>query len=136
VYVNSASGRGSTATRRRNFTGSATTSGTAITYAQSATNGSTFTINQAGVYSVVYGDSGSAQWGAAISRNSNGITNPGSLTAFTNRLAKQTIQAGFEHVMEWTGVLNSGDIVEAVTDTAADGTSDNVFFWITQVAKL
>lgn len=136
VYVNTGNGNGSTATRRRRFSGTATTVGTAVTYAMSAANGSTFTISQRGVYAVNYGDQGSAQWGAAIARNTNGTTNPGSLIALTQRLTKQTIAAGFEHVMNWTGVLEVGDVVEMINDTAANDTTDQDFVYIVQVAKL
>lgn len=135
VYVHTGNGFGSTATRRRRFTTAAVNTGSNITYADSASNGGTFTINETGLYAITYGDKGSAQHGFAISRNSAGNVNPGSLTVFTQRMAKVTIGAGLEGVVSWTGHLSAGDVAEAIADTANNDTTDEVFFSIVQLTK-
>ena len=56
VYVNYGNGLGSVNTYVRRFTTTVRNVGTAITYADSATLGASFTINETGLYSVYYSD--------------------------------------------------------------------------------
>lgn len=74
VVCDSPNGHGSTNTRIRRFT-NATTTGTDITYADSATNGASFTINTAGVYVITYTDNYTAGFtNHGISLNSANLT--------------------------------------------------------------
>ena len=52
VWVHTGNGYGSTNTKIRRFTTTKKNVGTAITYADSATNGATFTINEGGLYEI------------------------------------------------------------------------------------
>jgi hypothetical protein len=136
VWVHTGNGFGSTATRRKRFSTTFKNTGTAITYADSGTAGGTFTINQKGIYGITAGNSGSSQYGYAISRNSNGATNPGSLTIGTNRLVKTTRQAGFEDVMSTIVQLDAADVVELIGDTGDNGTTDSTMMHIVLLQKL
>ena len=74
VVVTTSNGHGSTSTYIRRFTTTQSSVGTAITYADSATLGGTFTINEAGLYSLYYGDAGSINGNFGISLNSSELT--------------------------------------------------------------
>lgn len=69
-------GYGSTSNNHiRRYTVTRTATGTAITYADSSTNGSTFTINENGLYLIVRQEGGTgAGVGTGISVNSNQLT--------------------------------------------------------------
>lgn len=56
VWAHSANGFGATNTKHRRYTTVKTNVGTAITYADSAANGATFTINEAGDYTITVCD--------------------------------------------------------------------------------
>ncbi len=56
VIVHTGNGHGSTNTKIRRFTTTLSSVGTAITYADSAANGGSFTINEAGIYACTYTD--------------------------------------------------------------------------------
>lgn len=56
VWVHTGNGFGSTNTKHRRYTTAKTNVGTAITYADSATNGATFAINEAGLYEMIMCD--------------------------------------------------------------------------------
>ncbi len=113
-------GHGSTNTKVRRFSGSTTTGGT-ITFADSATLGSTFTVNRAGIYSVNYSDAkggGGSEFG--ISLNSAQLTTAiGSITQ-ANRLAFTDASAGQLSQVNWTGRLSTGDVIRAHTDGNPD----------------
>jgi hypothetical protein len=69
VTVHSGNGHGSTNTKRRRFTTTKESTGTAITYADSATLGASFTINEDGHYEIYYYDSqtaGGATFGVTL----------------------------------------------------------------------
>lgn len=79
VTVNTGNGHGSTNTAIRRFTTTQSSAGTAITYADSATLGASFTINEPGIYEIYYVDSYTAatavQFGISLnsSQLSSGI---------------------------------------------------------------
>ena len=56
VIVTTGNGHGSTNTAIRRFTTTKSSVGTSITYADSAANGASFTINDTGVYAIAYSD--------------------------------------------------------------------------------
>jgi hypothetical protein len=76
VVVTAGNGHGSTNTTIRRFTTTQSSAGTDITYADSSTNGASFTINRAGLYAITYIDGQSANAGIehGISVNSSQLT--------------------------------------------------------------
>lgn len=75
VSLSAGNGFGSTNNKIRRFTTTLLNVGTAITYADSATLGASFTINEAGIYAITYSDSRSS--GASdhgVSLNSSQLT--------------------------------------------------------------
>ena len=87
IVVTSGNGHGSTNTKIRRYTTTQSSVGSAITYADSASNGASFTINSAGIYAITTRDASSTsapQYG--ISLNSTQLTtNIQNITA-ANRL--------------------------------------------------
>ncbi len=84
VCVQGGNGHGSTNTKIRRFTNILTNNGSDITYADSATNGASFTINTAGIYAISYFDLFNAASNMGISLNSAALTTSvNSITAST-----------------------------------------------------
>lgn len=89
VTVHSGNGFGSTNTQIRRFTTALVNTGTAITYADSATLGATFTINENGLYEIYYSDTDTVTNVASfgISLNSSQLsTDLSTITNMTTRL--------------------------------------------------
>ena len=87
VAVHTGNGYGSTNTKVRRLTTAMINTGTAITYADSATLGASFTINETGIYSIYRTDgnaAGSSQIG--LSLNSAALTTSILSVAIANRL--------------------------------------------------
>lgn len=125
VYVDTGNGHGSTATKIRRFTNTRVSTGTDITYADSATNGGTFTINTAGVYAIHYSDyKSTAGTFIAISIDvSSTTTNAASLTyANGRRHGVNTAGASLAGVTSWAGILAAGAVIRAHTDGSPDST--------------
>lgn len=74
VSVYTGFGFGSTNTFIRRFTTILTAVGTAITYADSATDGGSFTINEAGLYEIYYSDQTNVTCAFGVSVNSSQLT--------------------------------------------------------------
>lgn len=123
VTVDGYTGYGSTNTRVVQFANTRKNSGTAITYAADATNGSSWTINESGIYSVYANGAGSG--GAAVLGlvvNGTALTtDPQSLTyAQGLRAVVQTPNlAGAPANISWTGFLSAGDIVRVQGNNVA-----------------
>jgi hypothetical protein len=138
VTVDTGNGHGSTNTRIRRFTNLRKSSGTGITYADSATLGGSFTINEDGVYTIVYSDCGTTQVEFGISVDATGLlaTGIGSVTyAQGKRHEVITSTAGFPVISTWTGYLRKGQVVRAHTDSAPNNATDRVMMTVTQVSK-
>jgi len=88
VVVSTGNGHGSTNTKIRRFTTIDSNIGSAITYADSATLGGSFTINEDGIYSIIYNDyTSGAEAGIGISLNSTELTTDiNSLTNYKDRI--------------------------------------------------
>jgi hypothetical protein len=90
VDIATANGWGSTGTKVRKFSGTATTVGTGITYASNPSNkGDTFTVNEAGIYSIVYQDGATAtaqMFGISANADDTEITQSIDSIAATKRL--------------------------------------------------
>lgn len=74
LIVHTGNGMGSTNTKIRRFTTVLTNTGSSMTYADSATNGMSVTINNSGIYSVQYCDFTSIVVGFGVSIDSNQLT--------------------------------------------------------------
>jgi hypothetical protein len=134
VWCILASGHGSISTATRLFEASPNrNNGSAITYARSATAGSTFTINEEGVYSINYIDFRSGVGSNfGISVNSDGVTSVTSLGAPT-LLAIVFAPSSSGTQCSATMRFYPGDIVRPTTDGT---TNDTTFaqFYISKVA--
>ncbi len=112
VTVTTGNGWGSGSTAIRRFTTEEVNTGAAITYADSASLGATFTINTAGLYEIHYIEiyaTGATYFG--ISKNSSQLTTAiQSITAATNLIFHATV-AGFYGPV--TGVFSfaAGDVI-------------------------
>lgn len=111
---------GSTATKIRRFDTTRINAGSAITYIDSATNGASFTINQRGIYSIMF----IAQWNAAndfgISLNSASLTTDITLLTDTEIIAVNE-NGGNDFPMQATVTLwlDVGDVVRPHVDLGA-----------------
>ncbi|HAK62682.1 MAG TPA: hypothetical protein DCO82_05500, partial [Alphaproteobacteria bacterium] len=95
VVVTTGNGYGSTNTKIRRYSAVQVNTGTAITYADSAANGASFTINETGIYAMTALDliaSGALQFG--ISRNSSQLTTAVDSITAADRLAYTSINTG------------------------------------------
>ena len=127
VTVDTPSGYGSTNTMIRRYGNTVVSIGSAITYASSATNGDSFTVNEPGIYSISHSDSAtsSSGWAIGISRNSAALTT--SILSQTSA-ATLALQGGYNSgsttypACSWTGVLAAGDVIRA-HDSGGIGTS-------------
>ena len=131
VRLNTANGYGSTNTAIRRFTNVVTNQGTDITYADSATLGSSFTINTAGVYSITYVDNFTSAQFLGVSKNTTQPTiNIVSLTNLSEILTYDTAPAsGQSGNAKWTGYLEAGSVIRPHGNAigAATGTSPQLF---------
>jgi hypothetical protein len=137
IQVTTGAGHGSTNTKIRRIETAHTSIGSAISVAHSATLGTSFTINEDGVYSIRYRDDlngGVATIG--ISRNSTQLTTTiTSITAGDILDAADTPSANRGMVCVWVGVLRAGDVIRPHTDGTPDDTSVQSRFQITKVSN-
>lgn len=128
IIVHTGNAMGSVNTKVRRFTTVLINTGTAITYADSATNGASFTINEAGLYSIIYNDksSGSADVIATLNDTVGLIGNVLVGTA-TDTVAQNYQSSGVVR-------LSQGDIVRPlVTNSELSGLGIAVYFAIRKV---
>lgn len=144
VRLNTANGRGSTNTCIQRFTNIDTNYGTAITYADSATLGASFTINEDGIYSINFYkgiNTGTSICQAGISLNSSQLTTGLFSVAVADRLSAVGINAGAGfgattvYQASWTGPLKYNDVIRPHTDTTDASTAANCGFSICQVSR-
>lgn len=127
VRLNTANGYGSTNTAIRRFTNAVVNQGSDITYADSAANGASFTINTAGIYAITYGDSSSTttSWNG-LSLNSAQLTT--AITSITISTVLSIAYSGGANgggVTQWTGYLAVGDVVRPHTASVTVGSVAN-----------
>ena len=126
VRLNTANVYGSTNTSIRRFTTAVNNQGADITYADSATNGGSFTINTPGIYSISYTDQFNTSGIMGISLNSNQLTSSILSITAVNILASNTTQAvNVSGNASWSGFLNAGDVVRAHNAGVPSGTNVN-----------
>jgi len=134
VYLESANGLGAVNTAIRRYTTVKRNVGTAITYADSANNGASFTINETRWYDVQmmdYRAAGVSQFG--ISVNSAQLTTAivaGGFTSATRLAVGSSAAAGVAGFMAAKVKLTSGDILRPHTDGVVDGTGALTWFRI------
>ncbi len=124
VYYGHASANfGSTNDKIRRFAKTGKNVGSAITYADSATNGGSFTINEPGLYKIDYSDRSTGGGHAiGVSRNSTQLTtgiNGGGFTEL-DRIAFGYVANASMAACSFTGRLDAGDIIRAHTDGIQD----------------
>lgn len=137
VRVHTANGYGSTNTTIRRFSTVVAANGSDITYADSASLGASFTINNAGVYAISYSDSTSNASGMSlgISLNSNQLTTDIQTITAANRLvsANTPSTANYRNSVATTVYLSAGDVIRAHADGSGGGGAQATFT-ITRVA--
>lgn len=140
VSVTGGNGHGSTNTKIRRFTSSSTV-GTAITYADSAANGGSFTINEDGVYTISYRDAVTGAGSGApfgITVNSAELTtNITSAQEADVLMLTTAVSADQAYQSAVTFRASATQIVRAHTNGGVDATDGSyVKMIITQVARL
>lgn len=134
VVVHTGNGHGSTNNKIRRFTTTLTSTGTAITYADSAANGASFTINETGLYSVYYADAHSAGGEPhGISVNSSQLTTAINVINAADRLGSVYVTTANPIPMSRVVKLTAGDVVRPHTGGVQDGASSLILFAIRKV---
>ena len=136
VRVNTQNGHGSTNTFIRRFTTVVTNVGADISYADSASLGGSFTINNAGVYAISYTDSFNGAGNMGVSLNSSQLTTDIiSITASSRLTECGTSAANSRSTCGTTLYLPAGSVIRAHTNGGGAGTLPAVTqFTITRVA--
>ena len=134
VRLNTANGYGSTNTKIRRFTTTILSQGTDITYADSASNGASFTINTAGVYAISYTEcfAGPVTFGLSID-SAQLTTAIASITQSTILDIGTSGASGYAHGIDYVGYFSAGAVVRPHTDGGAASTS-NQYFTITRIS--
>lgn len=134
IYVRDGNGFGSTATKIRRFAVVVENTGSAVTYADSVVNGSSFTINEAGIYLGIYGDRPilSTQ-SIGFSLNSPTLTtNISSLTA-DEILGIAVGLSGSHPYTIFLKTLSKTDVIRAHTDGGPNATTVYTHFTLMRV---
>lgn len=135
VSVDTGNGLGAVNTKIRIFSNTKRNIGTDITYATSANNGASFTINTPGVYAITYSDSGSAGANYGISRNSTELTTGILSITAADRIGAIGQGSGLQACVVATIFCNKGDVIRPHCEASVDSTSDSTcFFIITRVS--
>lgn len=113
IRLNTANGYGSTNTAIRRFTNTVVSQGTDITYADSAANGASFTINVAGVYAITYADCFTAVSSYhGLSLNSSQLTTSiASITAADRLTIFGDASGNYGGPATWVGYLAAGAVI-------------------------
>ena len=136
VKVHTGNGSGSTNDKIRRFSTTEINTGTSITYADSATDGASFTINEDGIYAISYFDINSAAGQMGASKNSSQLTTAIASITATDRIMYSELEAANGENASVTLKLESGDVIRPHNGGSLSGTQTVIYFHITQVAKL
>lgn len=135
VLATQTTGYGSTANKVRRFAG-ATTTGLHITYADSATDGATFTINVAGLYTISYVDTENNWFG--VSLNASGLGGQSTISGLvTGEIVaiEQTRNTANELAgLSTTVQLAAGSVLRAHSHAGVGNSSAKAFFLIRRIA--
>lgn len=138
VTVDSGNGHGSINTAVRRFSNTRKSTGTAITYADSSTNGGSFTINEDGIYSIVFNDRASAS-SAYIGITIDCSANTSQVQTLTYaqglRASAGGTSSGGQPFVAWTGFIARNSIVRAGTDASTNQTDARCMFSITKISN-
>ncbi len=139
VRVDTANGYGSTGTLTRRFSNVRDNIGTDIEYADSATNGASFTVRSAGIYNISYSDMFDSASNAymGITKNASSLSTAVFSLAASERLALTYMDiAGANASCSWQGYLAVGDIIRAQVGAAnATANPSRSTFTISKVGK-
>jgi hypothetical protein len=135
VMVTTLAGHGSSNTKITRYTGVYFNIGNAITWVDSSTNGSMFTINKGGTYvinSCFISDAGTI---SGFSRNSSQLTTDIYAITGSDALGYADETAGAVQCVGWSGVLQPGDVIRPHDRGGANTTNtDRGRFSITKVS--
>lgn len=134
VYVTNVNGNGSTNTCIPRWTTTQSSAGTSITYADSAANGSSFTVNDTGLYMVEFSGAGSNLYHGVSVNTSQGATAIQSINASDRVAITQTHSGGlgFGHVTACL-YLAANDVVRPHTQGQTDGATIYAWFRIRRI---
>jgi microcystin-dependent protein len=135
VRLHTGNGHGSVNNKIRRFSTTVADLGNAITYADSATDGASFTINEDGVYMVSYTDTytgGAVRFGLSL--------NSTQLTTSVNSISSDDIltlalgaASNLESSCAWSGALNKDDVIRTHTDGNPNTTDGRCQFTISKI---
>jgi len=135
IRVDTGNGHGSTNTKIRRFSNTTESVGSDITYADTAANGGSFTVQSRGMYAVSYVDRHSSSASHGISVNSSELTTSIASITRADSLGRVNAAANEYTCHAATVRLDAGDVVRAHTQGTQTDTGDSVQFIISQVAK-
>jgi hypothetical protein len=130
VWLTGGNGYGSTNTKIKRFVTTLKNTGSAISYSDSATLGSSFTINTSGNYAITYCDGATAQGNfIGLSLNSSQLTT--NIQSITNadRLASKAAYVGnisYTYCVESHGYFPQGSVIRPHGEGNATGVTDFV----------
>ena len=137
VYVDSGNGHGSTNTKVRRYSNILLNVGTDITYADSAENGASFTINRAGFYWAGTSDYSADAAGVDLTITVNGsaltTTAPSITYAQGKRAPLASNAANKAAASSFLLYLSANDVVRPQSNGTSAVTDDNVVFVITRI---
>jgi hypothetical protein len=129
VRLKDGNGHGATNTVIRRWATTVSSSGADITYADSAANGATFTINTSGVYAIAYTEEGNAGLPLfGITLNSVSLTTAINSVAESEILTLSNVASGNGRAaVAWTGLLAATDVIRCHTNSGGGNTFvDNI----------
>lgn len=130
VRVDTTNGYGSTNTAVRRWTTVSVNQGSDITYADSAANGGSFTVNTNGVYAITYVDQFNAAAAPCVVTVNKTTLSGGADTLTGGSSSAANVLTN----MSWTGYLSAGSVIRAVAGTPSGTSTTYPSFTITRVA--
>jgi len=137
VVLHSGNGHGSTNTMIRRYTTALVNTGTAMTYADSASNGMSVTINESGLYNIYIADrtaGGTPTFGVTV--NSAQLTTSIASVSTSALVCRTTSVSDKSCGVSRTVYLTAGDVVRAHTDSTPGATDDRAYFSIRKVGVI
>jgi len=135
ILVNTGNGHGSTNTKIRRFTTTVYRRSSSISFVDTSADGSSFVVNDPGVYVIDYADQSSTEGEMGLSLNSTEFTTNVDAIAAADRIGIDFINAANQ-----TGDCNAtlfckrGDIIRAHSSGTLSGTGATVSIKITKIS--
>jgi hypothetical protein len=121
----------------RRFSNFVESQGSAVTYADSVTEGASFTIEEDGVFHISYSEAntvGNTDTFCITLNSSDNLTTPPNLPADTKlAIAEIGEDKSRNGTISWSGLLSKGDVIRAHTEGTLDSSSSDVQFTITKI---